>query len=768
MKHLHLKQNAVQLLQKQQFSKALDECSKYCKKAKKDPEGFLLLGSIYGALGDLGNAIKALKDAAKLQPTMPHIFFNLGVAYQQLNEPENAVVNLQKAIKLKPNFFEAIYNLGHLYLVTGNPEKALDQFNKALALKDDFPGIYSDIATILVMQNEHGKAIEYYIKAISLDPNIAEIYVNLGKAQTELDNNEEAEKSYLKALSLNKQLAIAHIQLGILRFKQERTEDAITSLQKAVELDSKSPVAYNNLAIALKERCDYEEARKAAQTAIKLKPDYAQAYHTLGNIVYLLGDIDEATEKYLKALEYLPQSRDINFDIGNILLIQGRHAEAVKYLQQAVDLDPGIVESYVCLATGLVTMNKLDEALEIYDKALAIDPENPDALGGIASIYERRREYQKAADLISPYIKDTAPIRLAAVYGDLSLKLKNSEHAIQVLENTLTEDSLSTENKIDLHYTLGKIYDKSDLFENAFNHYHGANELFRKKNRKLIEKYSIDIERDRIDEIKNVFSREHFQKTSYSNCQSERPVFVVGMPRSGTTLTESIIASHPLAHGAGELRDIFQIRLALQAELGSEYPDCMKSCTDTLLDKMAEHYLQRLSLKSSDAIRVVDKMPHNFMQLGLIAQLFPKAKIIHIQRNPIDNCLSIYFQRFNTGHTYASSLTDLGNYYQLYLDLMAHWQKTLPISIMNIRYDELVSDQETITRQMIDYCGLEWDNQCLAFHKTKRDVITPSYDQVSQPMYSKSSGRWKNYQNYINELIDTLADNAIIDKSINT
>jgi len=283
------------------------------------------------------------------------------------------------------------------------------------------------------------------------------------------------------------------------------------------------------------------------------------------------------------------------------------------------------------------------------------------------------------------------------------------------MKAVLNSESLSLDNRVEIEFLLGKLFDGRNDFDQAFKFYAAGNNTFRENNYEQISRYSIEKERDYFNKLKSVFTKEFFAANKDSQCDSVKPVFVVGMPRSGTTLTESSIFRAFLCHS-------------------------------------------RLELKSSEAKYVVDKMPHNFLLLGLIAQLFPNAHVIHIQRYPIDNCLSIYFQRFNIAHTYSTSLKHLGEYYQLYFDLMNYWNEVLPIPMLNVRYDELVSNQEAVTRQMIEFCGLDWDDQCLSFHKSNRDVGTPSYDQVSQPMYNKSSGRWRNYSDYIGDLLEALKD----------
>ena len=239
----------------------------------------------------------------------------------------------------------------------------------------------------------------------------------------------------------------------------------------------------------------------------------------------------------------------------------------------------------------------------------------------------------------------------------------------------------------------------------------------------------------------------------------KRPVFIVGMPRSGTSLLEQILASHPSVHAAGELQDIPDIAVSLPSRLGSSlpYPVCLEKATQGVVDDIARSYLKKLeALSPKSATVVTDKMPDNFRHLGLIQLLFPKALVIHCVRDPMDTCLSCYFQNFSGEHDYSYNLRNLGTYYRLYERLMRHWKRVLNLKILDVRYEELVMGTEETTRNILDFCGLPWNARCLEFHKTRRAVVTSSYDQATQPIYHGSLRRWVHYQPYLEPLCNGL------------
>ncbi len=264
---------------------------------------------------------------------------------------------------------------------------------------------------------------------------------------------------------------------------------------------------------------------------------------------------------------------------------------------------------------------------------------------------------------------------------------------------------------------------------------------------------------DEFDRLIATFTPEFFEAQTSPGSDSERPVFILGMPRSGTTLVEQIIARHPLAFGAGELMTRNRVTWTLPAALksGTTYPECAALMDERFTDEAANGYLKELRQLPDAAVRVTDKMPNNFRHIGLIARLFPRARIIHCQRNPMDICLSCYFLDFRGRLGFAYDLTHLGQYYRQYERLMAHWKKVSPIPILDVRYEDLIADSEAVSRRMIDYCGLEWDDACLAHDETERPVMTASHWQARQPIYKTSVERWRHYERHLEPLSRALA-----------
>jgi hypothetical protein len=326
------------------------------------------------------------------------------------------------------------------------------------------------------------------------------------------------------------------------------------------------------------------------------------------------------------------------------------------------------------------------------------------------------------------------------------------QELIPVVEKLIDDPVLPKDDAINCHFALGNLFKSGKSFDRAFGHFQAANALQR-------ETFSYDPEENSrlFDKLAEVYSRRFIADTRQFGADSELPVFIVGMPRSGTTLVEQILSSHALVHGAGEIEAFPGVMLSITEELGhaGPPPECISLIDRKLAAKYSAQYLQELQQYNPMARRITDKLPGNFVRIGLIKTLFPDARIVHCQRNPLDNCVSLFFHYF-TALTCSFELTELGQYYLDYQRLMSHWQSLFPGEIFNVQYEELVTDQERVSKQLVDYLGLEWDEKCVDFHNNERNVLSPSNMQVRQPMYMNSIIRWKQYEEFLQPLIEVL------------
>jgi tetratricopeptide (TPR) repeat protein len=339
-----------------------------------------------------------------------------------------------------------------------------------------------------------------------------------------------------------------------------------------------------------------------------------------------------------------------------------------------------------------------------------------------------------------------------SAYSQVCRKFDCCDQAIDIIENSLQAPQFNSEEKKIMSFDLGRLYDKSHRYDEAFESYKKANETT------FVESKSEDHKRH-IDQLVDFFSKDVISSMPRANISTKRPIFILGMPRSGTSLTEQILAGHPDVFGAGELADLKFVTEQIKESSGEPFENYMEGLarfSQIEMNQYAQMYLDRIAKLDNEAPRVTDKMPHNFLHIGVIALLFPQAKIIHCKRHPLDNGLSIYFQNFTWMHDYAVELSRIGEFYNQYDRLMKHWEDVIDVPIMTCQYEDMVDDKLAMSKKLIEFCELEWDEKILDFQDSGRAIATASYDQVRQPMYKTSRERWRNYEKHIGPLIDSL------------
>lgn len=650
---------------------------------------------------------------------------------------------------------EAWFLMAGIHAQMGELDEVIAVCRKIIALQPENIAGYYNLGVALQSQDQHVDAVAAYTALLSREPGNALALANLGLAQRALDKTEEAMVSCRRAIELKPDLVEAHNTLGLLLKDAGKFEEAAATFQQALKFRPGFAEAYFNLGLCHEAQGGVDEAANLYRRAIGYKPNYAEALARLGNILVTLSKPEEGIAHYRQVLAIKPEWFEIWNALGNALLdaedFRTNYAEAEKCFRQALVLQPDSPEVYLNLGVMFQDAHKYDESQTCFQQALERKPGYPDALAGMAMLMELKGEFQAGYELLRPLIDSgTDNAKVALAYAALSRHVDQRANAATVLERCL-QQSDDDKQRIDAYFTLGKLYDELKEFDKAFESFHQANSLD-------VKAFDARQTEREFNELMQVFSGENMARRPRASNRSRLPVFIVGMPRSGTSLVEQILASHPEVYGAGELGDIHKITTELSAMANTTlpYPHCMDTLKRKTLDQAAQRHLDMLASFSRSATRVTDKMPHNFIGLGLIDTLFPGARVIHCKRDPIDICLSIYFLRFNVHHPYACDLADLGTYYQQYLRLMEHWKSTLRIPMLEVQYEDLVENQEKVSREMVDFCGLEWNEQCLSFHETKRITKTPSYDQVRRPIYKKSVARWKNYEQFLDPLIKAL------------
>lgn len=466
-----------------------------------------------------------------------------------------------------------------------------------------------------------------------------------------------------------------------------------------------------------------KDAIKHITRAIDNGANDVATFINLGEGYRLDQQFDKAVECYEKALELNPESVEALTNLSYARLAQGRLAEGIEAAEKVVRLKPDNARGHATLGYLCQSDGQTDRAMDCYRKALEIDPAAPDAA----------RNYAAAT------------------------KFKPGDPLVDAWERAVHRGNLQSQEAIGLHFALGKAYDDMADYDHAFEHYAQGNAI----KRGLID-YSINYYRMVSDRFTAYFTPAFVERCRKIANDSSLPILVIGLPRSGTSLVEQILASHPQVHGAGEVKVFGDTLNELPHELPEfrSLPESLDDISDQRLRELADTYIDHLRGLDHCAKHVVDKHTIHYQLLAMFAGLLPNAKIIHIRRNPLDSCLSSYFQIFLEGQSFTYDLAETGDYYVQYMRLMDHWRRTIGVPMLEIDYEELVTKPKPTIQSMLAYCDLPWDAQCLKFHKTRRAVKTASVWQVREPIHKQSVARWRNYQKYLDPLIEALGEHA--------
>ncbi len=462
---------------------------------------------------------------------------------------------------------------------------------------------------------------------------------------------------------------------------------------------------------------ELNKAELIYQQLLQNNPNNPDALHLLGVIGFQVGQFEEAEKLITRGIAIKPDMDEAHNNLANVLEGLGRLEEAISHFQTSIKIKPGVARIHLNLGNAHKGLGQLDKALLHYHKTISIDSQFAEAHRQIAGIK----------------------------------KHTNYDDDIKNMETIFTKQGTTDYQKMHLAFGLGKAFEDIKQYEKSFKFIEKGNDIKRNKLNTPVVNWDEQILR-----VKNTFSKALFKKFDGVGSQDKTPIFILGMPRSGTSLVEQILASHPVVHGAGEVQTLNKSisKFFNMANLLEVIPQASASA----FEQLGNEYVKSIRTHSEKAGFITDKMPGNFKFIGMIKLILPNAKIIHCHRNPMDNCLSLYKNLFSKGHEFAYNQVELGEYYNCYKHLMNHWQKVLPDFIYNIQYEDVVADQELQTRKLLQHCELEWDEACLKFHQTKRAVKTVSAVQVRKPIYTDSVQSWKRYEKQLAPLLKTLED----------
>jgi tetratricopeptide (TPR) repeat protein len=624
---------------------------------------------------------------------------------------EQAQTLCREALRTEPGHAETLYLLGKVRHRQQHLEEALSCFDRVLQSWPQLAECHHARGLVLMDRGDLDSAEAAFRQALLLKPAFLPARIHLGQVLQDLGKAEDAEQCYRVALQQQPDLAEAHADLaGVLRARGQ-----------------------------------LEEAAQSYREALRLRPEFAAAHNNLGIVLQTLGNLPEAAACYRDALRRDATLAGTHYNLGNVVRQIGSSAEAAACYQQALRLQPGFAPAYNGLGLVYLQSGDLEKARECFQEALRLQPTLVEAHQSLGHLCLEQGQREEAVRHFRDVLRDDpecAPALAAVALHDL-FPLSGDE--LGCMRGLLNNPLRTLDERARLHFGLGNLSDRAGVVDEAFAHFRQGNALRRELARRGGTAFDAGKHRAWVDRLIGICDAAYFRSIAGLGCDSERPVFIVGMPRSGTSLVEQILASHPDVYGCGELAEISR----LVGDV-TDYPAGLDSAT---IMPLAVRYLHHIARCTGTAPRVMDKMPLNFLHLGFIAALFPKARVIHCVRDALDVCFSCYAQDFQGNLPFTFDLEDLGNYYRDYERLMAHWRAVLPLPLLEVPYEDLVSGPEMVSHRMVEFCGLPWDERCLAYDRNPRAVHTASQLQVRQPIYKTSVGRWRRYASHLDRLI---------------
>ncbi len=624
----------------------------------------------------------------------------------------------REILSLQPDNAHAIHLLGVIALQKGRADEARELIEAAIKREDDHAPFHCNLGEAYRLLGRLDQAEKCFLAALDRQPSYPQALTNLGITLHQRGRHHDAVTRLTQALELAGPSADGLSNLGMVQFAAGALDDAIATLRKAVDLEPQHVEANNNLGTALLEKGEVDAAAFVLEEAVRTKPRAADAWSNLARARLGQSEIEVAEDCARRAVELAPEQAKFHLVLGQVLGEARRSDEAESALNRSLELAPDQAVTHFLLAKLFIRLGRFEEAKSSLKSALMINPQLTIA--------------QEALSQIHSYSSEDLP-------------------EIRRLEEFAAAMAAKSPERMHLEFALAKMLDDCKEFDRAFSHLQTANALKREQ-----VSFNPGALWQTLEETKVTVTRSLIEQKARFGSDSEIPILIVGMPRSGTTLVEQILSSHPEISGAGEVGYLNAAARSLARESRNPYPACLSGISETVIKGLVADYLQRLELDRGEARYVTDKWPYNFVHLGLYSMLFPRARVIHCDRDPIDTCLSIYFQNFQKEDDYAYDLQHIAEYYRFYRLIMEHWRSVLPVRIFDVSYEDLVTDQKGITRDLLEHCVLQWDDRCLRPHETNREILTASQSQVRQPVYSSSVAKWQRYKRHLDPLIKTL------------
>jgi len=708
--------------------------------------------------GELAAATRLYESILDRDSTHADAFHLLGVLRHQQGQSRLATELIGRAVALRPGAAVFRATLGEAFRALGHFDRAAGCCQTALQLGLEDPGVYNNLGLALQALGRHDEAALAFRAALGLRPDDAMAHTNLGAALRASGANDQALVHFRRAVAIDPKLAPAQTNLGQLLLDLGRPAEALPHCRDAVALQPNLPEAHNNLGNAHRALSRLSEARQCYHEALRLNPDLAQAHINLGLTLQQEERWDEALPWLRRATELQPGSLVSLALLAEAAVDRELFDEAIGCYQKMLGLDPSLAANHNALGWLLQEEGRLDESGEHLRQALRLRPDLAIAHVNLGGLYEKLGDFATAETCFRAAIPDEAAgaPALARLAMLLRGKLPDADRA--AIERRLAGPDSADPARVNLLFGLAYVRDQEERYTEAADCARQANALAsaQRERRKLA--YDPAEHERLVSGLIATFDPACFARLAGAGRDTERPVFIFGMPRSGTTLIEQILASHSQFHGAGELPFARQDFKAIPDLLNRAGPPlaCIADLSAEVVRELALWHEERLrQLDGGNAARIIDKMPDNYIHLGLIATLFPSAVLIHCRRDPRDIALSCWLTGFRSVR-WASDTRHIASRFLQYDRLMNHWRAVLPVPIHAVDYEETVVDLEGVARRLLAACGMGWEPACLDFHRTARPVRTASFTQVRQPLYRSAIGRWKNYEHELADLFAAL------------
>ncbi len=652
-----------------------------------------------------------------------------------MSENSNLKIALNNAIDLLNN---------------NNLNECLQQLEEILTIHPSNSEALSLALDINIKISNTEKAIEIINKLIQIDPTKISYYEKSVKIYQYLNDEKGYESALIRLHKKFPSISSARL-ISNLYIKNDKEEESNEVIQNFFESDKSYSDLYKGIRHVKAGRLKLAE--EAYKNVIKKDKNNIDALRLLGLLAFKTKDYNIAERLFIRVLELDPTFSLAWDNLAKLFRIQNKLSKSIPAFENLIKLDPDNFEALVSLGTVYIKLSKYYEGINLYEKSLKIKPENPRVYLSLGHALKTVGEREKSETAYHNAIK-YFPFSGEAYWSLANLKTyKFSQKEISNMELSINKNMHPNE-LIQMHFALGKAYESNNQFEKSFNHYREGNWLQRKQIKYNAEDYKISI-----DEIIDFFKNNNDIFKSKSSLNNDDPIFILGLPRSGSTLIEQILSSHSLIEGTQELPNIMAISRDIKLiDQNNGYPKNLLAINSSVFNDFGQKYIDETRWARSSKPFFIDKMPNNFVHIGLIKLILPNAKIIDARRNPMDSCFSCFKQYFAKGQHFTYDLDDIARYYKDYLRLMNFWNELFPGEIFTINYEDVINEPNQKITELLSFCNVEFEDSCLNFHKSKRPVKTASSEQVRQPMYKTGLDYWKNYRNNLDILINHFPD----------